>query len=112
MKKIKLIIVIALFAISNLSAQSDTAKIKTSAQCEKCKATIEHQLNFEKGVKSADLNVETKEVTIIFNPAKTDINKLRKSIILVGYDADEMPADPKAYGKLHSCCKKDGHNHE
>lgn len=112
MKKIKLIIFTLLLASSYVFAQIDTVKIRTSAQCEKCKTTIEHQLNFEKGVKSAVLNDDSKEVTIIFNPEKTNINKLRKSITLVGYDADEMPADPKAYDKLHSCCKKDGHNHE
>jgi hypothetical protein len=25
---------------------------------------------------------------------------------MVGYDADNMPADAKAYESLHGCCKK------
>ena len=112
MKKIKLIVFLLLFATSYSFAQSDTLKIKTSAQCEKCKATIEHQLNFEKGVKSAVLDVETKEATIIFNPNKTTPDKLRKSVSLAGYDADTIKADEKSYNKLHSCCKKEGHSHE
>jgi hypothetical protein len=26
---------------------------------------------------------------------------------MVGYDADEVPANPRAYQKLNECCKKD-----
>ena len=112
MKKLSLLIFAILLAVSRLFAQTDTIKIKTSAVCEKCKATIEHQLNYERGVKSAVLDVETKEATIIYNPKKTTLDKLRTSITLVGYDADNMKADEKAYNNLHSCCKKDGHTHE
>ena len=112
MKKIKLIIFTFLIATTYAFAQTDTVKIKTSAICDMCKAKIEHDLNFEKGVKSAMLDVETKEATIIFNSKKTTPDKLRKAISLTGYDADNLPADEKAYKKLHDCCKKDGHSHE
>ncbi len=112
MKKIKFLIFTLLISTTYLFAQSDTARIKTSAVCEKCKERIEHDLNFEKGVKSSTLDVDTKVVTIIFNPQKTNINKLRKAVTLIGYDADDMLADAKAYKKLHDCCKKDAHEHE
>ncbi len=111
MKKIKLTILAVLAATIHLFAQSDTIKIKTSAVCEMCKTKIEHDLNFEKGIKSAILDVESKEVTIVYNTKKTTPDKLRKAITLIGYDADQMPADEKAYNKLHDCCKKDGHSH-
>jgi copper chaperone CopZ len=81
-------------------------KIKTSAVCEMCKARIERNLAFEKGVKEANLDVSTKVVTIKYNPAKTDIAKLKANITKTGYDADEVTADPKGYEKLPSCCKK------
>lgn len=84
-------------------------KIKTSAVCEMCKARIERNLAFEKGVKEATLDVESKVVTIKYNPAKTDVAKLKANINKTGYDADELPADPKGYEKLPSCCKKGGH---
>ncbi len=112
MKKIKVLILTLLISTTYLFAQNDTARIKTSAVCEMCKERIEHDLNFEKGVKSSTLDVDTKVVTIIFNPQKTNLNKLRKAVTLIGYDADDMPADDKAYKKLHYCCKKDSHNNE
>ena len=68
---------------------------------------IEKQLNFEKGVKSANLDTESKIVTVIYNPNKTEPTKLRKSITMVGYDADTLAADPKAYKRLKPCCSKD-----
>ena len=86
-------------------------KIKTSAICEMCKARIERNLAFEKGVKEATLDVTTKVVTIKYNPAKTDVAKLKANITKTGYDADEVTADPKGYDKLPSCCKKGGMAH-
>ena len=83
-------------------------KIKTSAICGMCKARIERNLAFEKGVKEADLNVKTKVVTIKYNPAKTDVTKLKANISKIGYDAEEVAADPAGYNKLPSCCKKGG----
>jgi copper chaperone CopZ len=84
----------------------DTIKIKTSSQCDECKETIEEALAFEKGVKTADLDVETRIVTVTYKKSKTSPEKIRKAISKVGYDADDVAADQKAYSKLDACCKK------
>ena len=94
----------------NILAQDQTIKIKTSAVCEECRKPIESALNFAKGVKSANLDLESKEVTVIFKSVKTDPNKIRLVISKAGYDADSIAADPKAYSRLKPCCKKDGHD--
>ena len=83
-------------------------KIKTSAQCGMCKETIEKALAFEKGVKSSNLNVDTKVCTVKYDAAKTTPDKIKIAISKAGYDADDVKADPKSYAKLSSCCKKDG----
>ena len=101
---------------ANASVRDDKekeVKIKTSAICSMCKARIERNLAFEKGAKESDLDVKTKVVTIKYNPAKTDVSKLKANISKTGYDAeevaaDEVPADEVGYNKLPSCCKKDG----
>jgi copper chaperone CopZ len=105
-KSIILTIICSLFFSINVNAQTDTLIIKTSAVCDQCKTTIEKSMNFEKGVKRATLNVESKELTVIYQSAKTNPDKLRVAVTKIGYDADSIPADPKAYNKLHSCCKK------
>lgn len=85
-----------------------TVRIKTSAICEMCKERIERNLSLSKGVKEANLNLDDKVVTVAYNPAKTDVSKIKKIIADTGYDADEVTADAKGYAKLPSCCKKGG----
>lgn len=81
-------------------------KIQTSAICGMCEERIESNMAYEKGVKSVELDDKTKIVTITYKTAKTDPEKLRKAISKLGYDADDVEADPKAYAKLPKCCKK------
>ena len=108
MKKTGILILTMLLAAELFAADGkfDTIKIKTSSQCDECKETIEEALAFEKGVKTADLDVETRIVTVTYKKSKTSPEKIRKAISKVGYDADDVAADPKAYSKLDACCKK------
>ena len=85
----------------------ETIKIKTSAVCDMCKSRIEKSMAFEKGVKTVVLDVDTKIVTITYNPSKTTPDDLRKAISKLGYDADKVVRDKAAYAKLPGCCKKD-----
>ena len=87
-------------------------KIKTSAVCGMCKDRIEQGLAFEKGIKDVSLDVETKIATVKYNPAKITPEEIRKAISKLGYDADEVLADKKAYEKLPACCKKDAPEHK
>ncbi len=87
-------------------------KFKTSAVCGMCKARIERNLAFEKGVKEAKLDVKSKIVTIKYNPAKTDVAKLKANVSKSGYDVDDVLADEKSYAKLPACCKKDVASHD
>lgn len=110
-QSIKATTLIAFLLISILAkAQNKNTvelKVKTSAVCGMCKTTIERELAFAKGVKKSELDVPSKVVTVIYNPNKTTPEKIRQAISMAGYDADDVPADPKAYEKLHACCKKD-----
>ncbi len=81
-------------------------KIKTSAVCDMCKETIESSIVFEKGIKKSTLDVSTGILTVIYNPQKTSPEKIRIAVSKIGYDADSIPANQKAYDRLHSCCKK------
>ncbi len=82
-------------------------KIKTSAICGMCKERIESNIKFEKGVTFVELDNETKIATIKYRSKKTNPDKLRQAISKLGHDADDVPADKKAYDKLPACCKKD-----
>ncbi len=85
---------------------TEEVEIMTSAQCPMCKESIEKMLTFERGVRHALLDMETKKVTVRYNSRRTDPDKLRKAINKLGYDADDMEGDPEAYAELPACCKK------
>ncbi len=93
------------------SKDFDTIYIKTSAICGMCKERIENALLMEKGVKNAVLDLNTKIVMVVYRRDKNYPENLKKAITFVGHDADEMPADEKAYAKLPACCKKDAKLH-
>ena len=123
MKTISVLFAIILLASGAMAQDSQKAgqksgkysviEIKVSSQCDMCKARIEEALAFEKGVKGSEVNVEKQIVTVTYKQGKTDTDKIRKAISKVGYDADDLAADPKAYAKLDACCKKpDDPNHE
>jgi periplasmic mercuric ion binding protein len=111
MKKIRLTIVaVILLSIYNqvVAQNPKTAdlEIKTSAQCNMCKETIEKAMAFEKGVVKYELVVETKILKVTYKPSKTSPETIRKAVSAAGYDADDVAADPKAYKNLSDCCKK------
>lgn len=96
-----------LFFTSGIHAQSnDTMMIKTSAVCETCKENIEKYLSYEKGIRSSQLDVESKMLTVVYDPKKTEPAKIRQAVTKSGYDADSLKADPKAFNRLPDCCKK------
>ena len=101
---IVLVVLLLTFGISAYAQKKAEIKIKTSAECEMCKATIEKTLKYTKGVKSATLDLTTREVTIVYNSKKITPDQLRKVISDAGYDADSVPANNKAYKKLQECC--------
>jgi copper chaperone CopZ len=108
---VHLFTLIFLTVATGLSAQTDTVRIQTSSVCETCKKTIEHELSFEKGIKTARLDVETGILTVIYNSAKTDPAAIRIAVTKTGYDADSLKADPKSFNKLPDCCRDPGKHH-
>ena len=99
------------FSQEEKKKKTEEVEILTSAVCDMCKERIEHDLAFEKGIRYVELDLETKIVTVKYNPRKTNPEKIREAISKIGYDADDIEADPKAYEKLPMCCKKDAPPH-
>jgi len=100
-------ILFALVTKANTSGTEDeVVKIKTSAVCDMCKQKIEDRLRYEKGVQKVTLDVKTKIVTVVYKKDKTNADKIRTAISKIGYDADDVKANSKAYKKLDNCCQK------
>ena len=98
-------------SFSNTTANEDTVVIKTTiycdhcAQCESCGGKLDGILDI-KGVKEMKLNVEKMTITVMYNPKKTTPEKIRQGIAKLGFDADDVAADPAAVKELDGCCQK------
>ncbi len=82
--------------------------IQTSAQCGECQEKIESAIKKLDGIKSVDLNLDTKKVTVVYDSLLTTLDKIKSAISNAGYDADDVKANSTAYDNLPSCCKKGG----
>ncbi len=120
--KVILMIVLSIVIVNTISAQEakkkdkkekklEVVEIQTSAICGDCKERLEHDIAFEKGVKFVELDDDTKILTIKYKQGKNNKENLKKAITKVGYDADDLPADEKAYNALPDCCKKGNEPH-
>lgn len=68
-------------------AATKTVVYQTTLDCENCAKKIMENVSFEKGVKDLKVDVPTKQVTVVFDAARTDTLVLRKSINKLGYKA-------------------------
>jgi copper chaperone CopZ len=111
MKKLQFL-VLALFgmismAVAQAPKKNLTATIKTpTVQCEKCKARIENYMSHEDGIVKINVDYKKKITTVTYISDRTNIENIKAMIANVGYDADDVTAEPDAYKRLPSCCKK------
>jgi copper chaperone CopZ len=126
MKKIQSLVAVILLALFSLSLTAQetskvevkeeagfkTVKIKTTAECNMCKDRIENMLNKLDGVKTSELDVPTKIATVTYKESSIDIETIKKAIAKIGYNADDMKKNEKAYKKLPDCCKEGKHSNK
>lgn len=106
MKNLKTIMIaFALFLGLSVSAGNEKAVIKTSAQCEMCKANISKTLNEIEGVQKFVLNIESKELVVKYNDELTSLDEIETAIANTGYWANEKTPNKEAYAALDACCK-------
>ena len=101
-----------LFIAISTQAQDKKSKnakyaIEVNGNCEQCKKRIEKAAFTVGGVKSANWNIETHELSLILNEEKATLLDVKKATAKVGHDTDEVKASDDVYQNLHSCCKYD-----
>lgn len=112
MKKIIVLCLVALMGVGMAVAQgpkkggkgvTTTTVFMTNLDCQGCAKKINDTIPYEKGVKDVKVDVDTKTVTVTFDPAKTNNENLVKAFAKVKIEAAPMEA---CGGE---CC---GHHHE
>jgi mercuric ion binding protein len=110
MKKIQILFFLLLGLAGSTFAQTKaqlTAVIKTpTVQCEECKGRIEKYMAHEEGIIKINVDYKKKTTTVTYLTDRTNIENIKALIANVGYDADDVTAEPDAYKRLPTCCKK------
>ena len=101
------------FATGNASAKDSTVVVINTKiycshclQCGSCGPTIDKALMSENGVKVVTIDPKANTITIIFDDSLISLEAMRTVISKLGFDADNVKADPTAYANLDGCCKK------
>ena len=113
--RVILISMLVLFLNMNIQAQdkkqATNSSVKTSSfkvygNCESCKSRIEKAAKVD-GVTKAEWNVDSKMITLTYNPAKISSDEVQKKIAAVGHDTEKYTAADKIYKGLPACCQYD-----
>ncbi|MBL7923306.1 MAG: hypothetical protein JNL88_03820 [Bacteroidia bacterium] len=74
--------------------------------CESCGGRMAKEMPYIKGLISYAYIDSSMHFSVTFNPKKTSPEKIRQAIARIGYDADEVKADSRAWAKFDECCLK------
>lgn len=91
------------------SSQANPGKaiIKTPGiQCDLCKKRVETYLSSEYGVKTVKVDIKKGTTTVTWIPDRTNIEIVKTAIANLGFDADDVTAEPDSYNRLPAACKK------
>lgn len=108
------IVLLLLISVSSFAQKKslDTAVVKTMIYCDHCKkcescgGRLEKEFYFDKGIKRVTLDEKAMTLTVVYDNKKISLDKIRLAISKLGFDADDVKADPQAVAKLDGCCKK------
>lgn len=87
--------IIILFAITfSVNAQqksksTESVTYKTSIDCQACVDKIMTNLPQEKGIRDIKCDLETKEVTVVYQKTKNNPDEIKKSLEKLGYTAQQ-----------------------
>ena len=104
------IITSSIFVFAQEKAKDDvvTEKYKVEGNCGMCKKRIENAA-FVKGVKRAEWDKHSHELTVMYKPSKTNAEAILGSVAKAGHSSDKVDAATVDYKKLPECCQYRDH---
>lgn len=108
--KTLILAIIAVAAFSNPSFAQQKAIQKAviqtpGVQDEACKTRIDNFLKHEYGVSAVKADYKRHTVTVSWYTDRTNIENIKTALANMGYDADDVTADPDAYKRLPVTCQ-------
>ena len=112
MKNIKNVLLVLCIAFAGFSAQAQEKKNKNAkytfevnGNCDQCQRRIQKAAYGVAGVKMANWDVDSHQLSLILNEEKASLLQVKQAIAKIGHDTDEVKASDANYDNLHSCCK-------
>lgn len=111
MKLHKYILLLSLTFVSLVNFAQDAknksytaTSFKVFGACEQCKTRIELAVKL-KGVKTGIWDVDSKILTLEYDPSVISLEKIQNHILAVGHDLENQKAKDIIYKDLPACCK-------
>jgi mercuric ion binding protein len=109
MKNTILGMMLLFFAFSTQAQDKKSKNAKytfdVNGNCEQCQKRIQKAAFSVSGVKSANWDIESHEMSVIINEEKCSLMDVKKAIAKVGHDTEEVKTTQEIYDNLHGCCK-------
>jgi outer membrane receptor for ferrienterochelin and colicins len=83
--------------------KDSTVTITVYGNCDQCKQRIEAAVK-GRGVASADWNIDSKLLTLVYSPSTVSLDKIEQRIANAGHDTQHKKAKDMVYNSLPSCC--------
>ena len=107
--KVKFLITLFLFiGFSSFAQQKAIQKAVISTpgvRSEACKTYIDSRLVHEYGISSVKADYKKHTVAIAWFTDRTNIENVKTALANMGYDADDVSAEPEAYKRLSTDCQ-------
>lgn len=107
MKKILIILLALPLGMVAQEKQKKNAKDQfiVHGNCEQCEKRIEKAALSIRGVKSAEWEISSNQISLIYNPNRVSLNSIHTIIAAQGHDTSESKAKKETYDKLPMCCQ-------
>lgn len=98
-------------SFSQSNPKNQKATIQTKLYCDHCTACnscgkkFNEELYKIKGVRQFSIDEEAETITVFYNSKKTDLESIKEKIANLGFDADNLKANPEAVANLGKCCQ-------
>ncbi len=97
------IVNIVSFAQEAKNGNTTSTSFKVFGACEQCKTRIELAVKL-KGVKTGVWDVDTKILSLEFDPTQVSLEKIQNKILAAGHDLENQKAKDIIYKDLPACC--------
>jgi outer membrane receptor for ferrienterochelin and colicins len=97
------IVNIVSFAQEAKNENTTSTSFKVFGACEQCKTRIELAVKI-KGVKTGVWDVDTKMLSLEYDPTQVSLEKIQNKILSAGHDLENQKAKDIIYKELPACC--------